>query len=313
VAEERLSRTSVFYFTSVTSIYSIETMASEGSREIDTAKQRLAIARAQKSSASKMIDSANSLAKSASEMKESARNMAAVAAITKESANKMADTAKKNKEAAQSQLQSTQSEVEAAEAFLKEAEQRWEVIDVDADATPQNDKGRKRRRRTPETARATENTLQLNDSSVNGENAVQSGASGNGGSVQTAAATDRSSNENGDSRNFYEIEVEGSGMSEVDGTYKKAADTYGFVCFAKQGQWNGKAANFVIYRKSNYWYICFCGGTLGGAFLYPVSNFFRTMSGRADADFPPGNGWMTVGNGISPAPKLTWYHSALDS
>lgn len=79
-------------------------MSSEGCREIEAARQRLAAAKTQASSVSK--------------------NM--------QSAREIEQLAKKNREAIQLQLETSREEVEMAETFLKEAEKRWGVIDVDS-------------------------------------------------------------------------------------------------------------------------------------------------------------------------------------
>ena len=82
----------------------IKLMTSEGSREIEAARKRLAAAKTQASAASK--------------------NMQSVEEIIA-----------KMRENAQSLVQSSSREVKEAEAMLEDAEKRWEVIEIDADTT----------------------------------------------------------------------------------------------------------------------------------------------------------------------------------
>lgn len=104
-------------------------MASEGSREIEAARQRLATAEAHASSASNMMDSEKLMAASARSITEKADIMMAAAIAAQESAKSMTDMAEHNMEAAQYLFESTQKEIEEAKAFLKEAEKRRKVID----------------------------------------------------------------------------------------------------------------------------------------------------------------------------------------
>ena len=57
------------------------------------------------------------------------------------------DAAKKNVEIAQSEHLRSQNEVEEAGEFLKEAERRWEVVDVDAEEDDSGGKGSSKKRR----------------------------------------------------------------------------------------------------------------------------------------------------------------------
>ena len=87
-------------------------MASEGSREIEVAMKRLAAAKSQVSAASKNMQSVEEMI---------AKNMQSV----KEMNAKM-------RENAQSQLETAQKECKEADAMLKDAEKRWEVIEIES-------------------------------------------------------------------------------------------------------------------------------------------------------------------------------------
>jgi len=92
-------------------------MASEGSREIEAAKRRLAAAKLQASSVNQIVQSART---------------------TLESLKKSIQAAKKNLQIAETQVEQTRKEVEAAEKYVAESEKRWEVIDID-DVDDDND------------------------------------------------------------------------------------------------------------------------------------------------------------------------------
>ena len=64
-----------------------------------------------------------------------------------DSTKTMEEMAKKNMDVALSQLDGSEKEVEEAETFLKEAEKRWEVIDVDSAAKSQENESNYKRRK----------------------------------------------------------------------------------------------------------------------------------------------------------------------
>ena len=78
-------------------------MTSEGSREIEAARKRLAAAKTQSS----------------------------IASTNKTSAKSILEIAKKNMKNVELQLQSADIEVQVAQKMLADAEKRWEVIDID--------------------------------------------------------------------------------------------------------------------------------------------------------------------------------------
>jgi len=96
-------------------------MSSEGSREIDAARKRLAAAKTQAASASTNM--------------ESAKAMMAAAEIMMTNA--------------QSQIQSSSKELDDATIFLVEAEKRWEVIDIDEVPDSPEEKRKNKRRKVP--------------------------------------------------------------------------------------------------------------------------------------------------------------------
>ena len=114
-------------------------MSSEGSREIEAARKRLAAAKAQVTVASNNIEM-----------------------ITK------------MLEGAQSQLVTSQKEAKEAEAMLKDAEKRWEVIDVDSDDdSKQGNEGSNKRRKVSLSPQGNNSTMS-NGNAYAGINLAQS-------------------------------------------------------------------------------------------------------------------------------------------
>ncbi|KAL9187538.1 hypothetical protein ACHAXT_001641 [Thalassiosira profunda] len=91
--------------------------SSEGSREIEAAKKRLAAAKARASADAKALEAAKAGETSAKKMADMAKENA--------------DAATKNRESTLAQVQESKKEAAEAEKSLKEAEERWKVYDVD--------------------------------------------------------------------------------------------------------------------------------------------------------------------------------------
>ena len=120
------------------------TRDSEGRREIEAARQRLSAAKSHASFISKAEDTAK----------------------------QMFDTAKKNLEEIQLQAVSSKKEVEDAQKLLKEAEKRWEVIEIDLDDQEGNTSSTNKKRKlsvvSPQGSDNNNNTNQTTNS--NGDN-----------------------------------------------------------------------------------------------------------------------------------------------
>ena len=116
------------------------TRDTEGRREIEAAKQRLANAKSHASFVSKSLQSAKAAAVSAKAAEDAAKK---TLAVTK----KNREDIEAHKEDIQTQLQRTKKEVVDAEKFLAEAEKRWEVIDVDEESSTPQKTGSKNKKR----------------------------------------------------------------------------------------------------------------------------------------------------------------------
>ena len=119
----------------------------QGRHEIEAAKKRLDAAKKQELSAKEMRESARGANESAKKMLQNSRMELTEAEKRFTTAKKNYATAQKNEETtksmrnlAVSQVSSSIKEREEAEACLKEAEKRWDVIDVDVEEYTGNKK-----------------------------------------------------------------------------------------------------------------------------------------------------------------------------
>jgi hypothetical protein len=222
--------------------------------------------------AKKRLAAARATASSAATIMDSAKLM-------EQTACTMATTAKKNKAIAATLLKSSSKEVKEAKDILKKVEKKWNFVAVDADAgdSPKKNNGRKKKRR------------KVSASNASAETALEENNSGDDtGQNESAMAAARLENN---------IVVEGAGLAVINGTYKKLADH----CYEKEGQWNGAIGIFMIFQKGTHWFF----GFRGDGTPYCQQKLYRTMS-SCSAEAPRKTGWMTIGGGVSPAPKLKW-------
>mmetsp|Transcript_19239 Transcript_19239/g.41707 ORF Transcript_19239/g.41707 Transcript_19239/m.41707 type:complete len:275 (+) Transcript_19239:2-826(+) len=261
-------------------------MSSEGCREIEAVEQRLAAAKAQESSASEMMDSAND----------------------------MLATARKN-------MESSRNEVKATEALLKDAEKRWEVIDVDASAvgSPTNDSRYKRRkvslspdgvieaRGTSARALVGTTTSQTSSSATN-SNDIGSGTNRRRAvGVTTSATTNQSNIDNNGSTVVEQMVIEGCGLTEVNGTFQRVegATCNDLPMYSKKGQWEGSTVDFVMCcYLLGLWYIGIwpIGMPMDECGIFSDS-LYRSPCNDDGSGIPPENGWMVWCDGVGPAPK----------
>jgi len=257
----------------------------EGRREIEAAKQRLAGARSHEKFVSKTLVTAKAA-------EETAKISANAAKTALESAKKLADTTKSNynaskktREDVQSQLQNTKKEVADAQQFLAEVEKRWEVIDVDAEevATSQSEGSNNNKKRKANTETSSQES---NDNSGGGSTAEANQPSVN--ELDSSTAVTGSS-----------IVLIGCGLSEVNGTYKRDGERFCYPRFTKEGLWQGRGVQYEVRFKDGYWHIgIFCDAGLSGG----SRSLYRSMNSHRHV-LPPTTGWMTVGFGEHPAPQ----------
>ena len=196
----------------------------EGRREIEAAKQRLASAKAHASFVTKTLETAKSTVETAHTSLLTAKANVDTTKAALETAKAIADStmktfvttksvmtaAKRNRDDIQSQLQRSNKEVEDAQKFLAEAEKRWEVIDVDAEEGESTQNSKKRK---------VSLSPQANNNNV--------GTTSQPSNSQTFICVNSS--------HISEIEVTGAGELVANGTYKLYGSLLnGCPCFVKE-------------------------------------------------------------------------------
>ena len=286
---------------------------SEGRCEIEAAKLRLAAAK-------KQVSSAQNLMSSAEEMYIDAK--------------KAMDNANKNKGMVQLQLDASEKEMKAAEKRLAEAETRWEVIDIDGLNLPKNEGSKKKRRKVSPSPTDNDNNNNSASGNNNGtsrtsnqKNNNNSASAGNSKTTSTTAGQPnsrngnaaRSSNSNSSAADTNDVdqivfEVQGCGVSEVNGSYSRHIKTYeGSPVYKNSRTYNNESVTFVIFCRASggagsnidnkYWYIGVSG---------KMTYFYRSLRAvgagpnASSVVLPPmnSNEWVCKDKGIMPLPRL---------
>ena len=204
------------------------------------------------------------------------------------------------KTAASDQLKLAESEVKDAELCLKDTYKVWEVIDVDEEDNDvrsgdsgDSDEGKRKASVPPD---------HESGKKVRGDNVAVSSP------PSVAAASNAPT---GDGSVVEQIVVEGSGVPEVNGTYKRWSHDrlpMGIdkrcTVFSKGGLWKAEAVNFFIFRdiRSPCWYV--------SCRKEPKNNLnsetmFYYKSSKNDK-LPPKSDWNTCGAGRNDPPYLKW-------
>lgn len=125
----------------------------QGRREIESARKRLATAEKHATSTAKSLESATQAEYSANKTADAAKKIAELVQKSADAAKINADLAKynaekvtENRKATNSQYADSKKEVAEAEKFLKDAEGRWEVVDIDSDNGPEKNERRKKQK-----------------------------------------------------------------------------------------------------------------------------------------------------------------------
>eukprot|EP00579_Thalassiosira_antarctica_P029471 CAMPEP_0202029222 /NCGR_PEP_ID=MMETSP0905-20130828/63862_1 /ASSEMBLY_ACC=CAM_ASM_000554 /TAXON_ID=420261 /ORGANISM="Thalassiosira antarctica, Strain CCMP982" /LENGTH=189 /DNA_ID=CAMNT_0048592967 /DNA_START=75 /DNA_END=644 /DNA_ORIENTATION=+ len=184
-------------------------------------------------------------------------------------------------ESARAMLEVAQKEVNVAETCLKDAEKRWEVIDVDSDNENQVIQSRIKRRKVSLSPQGSNAAARGNN--VAGAPVRRSSSSDGAASIGAAAAARHPigsvasdagrTGASGSSREVCTL-LESKTVGNVDGTYKQVNEMKdGVRMYCKKGFWNEHALDFVMYRGTyrrggpGYWFI----GVSGYAALFVVS------------------------------------------
>lgn len=203
---------------------------------------------------------------------QAAKEAGDVAQETLDAAQKVVEAAQKGLEAAKKTIEEATADHDKAAEELKDAEKsqeaaqkKWEVVDLvkEDEEQPKSSSGSKKR------AGAS------SDSKANASKKVRSDIP-------------------------KEVTVEGCGVSEVNGIYKRIIDDDGRGAprYFKTGQLNGKDTLFDIYKdsrtRSPSWSI--------RVFRYPLIELYVN---RKESSVPPSDGWKVSVGGAEPPPKIT--------
>jgi len=289
------------------------TMASsEGSREIEAARLRLAAAKSRVSSDTKALQTAN-------ESKKSVEEMVA----------KMLENATNSVNAAQNQLSISEKEVKEAQSMLAAAEKRWEVISIDLDSdneeaanTKQGQDSNKKRKvslspqsnnntNSTRNNNATLSTGQFNTTvSATSNSAAATRPTNNNNNLRAASSINARNTSTSNNNNVLQFIVEGCGMPTVNGTYTLDKKMYkGSVMYTKpEKESNSPLDTDRIGILKSWidgqpkWYIVFLSSG------ERVTSYLYVSEENANRMDPPEDGWKTMGRGwgvrvgIGPAP-----------
>ena len=282
-------------------------MLPEGKHEIKALKQRLVAANARASSAMLVMDSAL-------EIENSMRTMLDVAIRNNENA-------KKNVERASEHLGDSLKEVREVEEVLKEAEERWEVVDVDA-MSPSAASAKRRKVSeslegvrlsavAPPTQRkglvspseSVHADLQINArvAATAAQSTHCDGAIRGAAGVSNGSAAKINKSKGGNSGGLGAV-VEGCGLLEVNGVFKHDGKRFnGTPIYTKEGRWKEKnkdyKAKYMICHDTGLWHVVVKRKGQRQVYLYNNPN-------DRNRDTPPEKGWKVTGEGLLPAPSV---------
>ena len=118
---------------------------------------------------------------------------------------------------------------------------------------------------------------------------------------------------NNSSNDVEEITVEGCGVAEVNGVYKrKGPKNDKAPVYTKRGVWKGYQGTFEICNSETYgstWVIAFDGGGYDREMEYDRDRFFYEACNDQDPWMPPNDGWYVntrYMDGVQPMPRLKW-------
>ena len=288
--------------------------SSEGRYEIEAAKARLAAAKAQRTSADKLMSCANEVTNNAK--------------ATLERAQQSMAAAKKNQEMVQSQLDKAREEVKAAEKCLAESEKRHEVIDIDdIDDSPQKKDDSNKKRKVSMSPREQGNSSNNNEVITLSDSPPR--RSNNNNSSRSSSALSREQLQQyerlrldrlAQSRreqqqqmiNSNRIVLSGCGTAVVNGTYTKTGTLCeGSPTYSKAVWYDGNSEVIVIFcrkranSRNKYWHIGISGKPV---FFYTSVRAVGGGPNAGSTELPPMHqlGWMVreTDRGQLPLPKM---------
>eukprot|EP00956_Cyclotella_meneghiniana_P004050 scaffold4911_cov47-Cyclotella_meneghiniana.AAC.8 len=238
-----------------------------------------------------------------------AKKAAALTAKHLQAAKVALEAAQKAVEAAQKDHDEAAEELKDAEQSQTAAQKKWEVVDLvqDDEEQEKNCSDCKKRSDVSSDSEANEDKGLIihNDRPKRGRKLVsdvvrpsQQRLSVEEGGTQAVIGYNASEKAKSDSNIPEEITVEGCGLAEANGTYKRNVDFGGAPQYFKQGQWKGEDLQVEIYRILSCWCIAARKPERGGYVHY------RFYMNRIDSPVPPSDGWSVSEYGEYPPPKI---------
>jgi hypothetical protein len=112
------------------------------------------------------------------------------------------------------------------------------------------------------------------------------------------------------------ITVQGAGLQEVNGTYRRCGQHDGVSKFVRSTRYNRRSVNFMLFRcmltdATRRWYISIVPRDVNPGTSKDL-DFYKSKVAATDCNIPPRAGWITVprssyGAGVDPPP--TFYFS----
>eukprot|EP00956_Cyclotella_meneghiniana_P009985 scaffold13791_cov36-Cyclotella_meneghiniana.AAC.2 len=189
-----------------------------------------------------------------------------------EAAQKALEAAQKTIEVATKEHDEASEELKDAERSQKAALKKWEVVDL-------VEEDEEKLKNSNDISNSTKRAGVFSDSETNTNNKqIKSG-----------------------SKIATEITVEGCGISEINGNYKRNVYYEGTPMYWKKGQWKGQDVLFTVCvsPRFNSWVI-HCR-------LQPQGNGYYFYGNKNRTSVPPSDGWRVLGSlyGVKPPLKIT--------
>lgn len=256
-------------------------MASEGSREIEAARQRLNAARAQKQSAAKMLESAKAMYSTAAKEVQAAETCL-------KGAEKRWEVIEVDDDKSTLGIQSSNKRRKVSIGNGTKGRGialplRASMSDASRIVLPSNS-GSKR-----DTRMATPQGHALASAALRGAMMGRKERSTSRNPAVTVTVTPTSN-----SYKYKKVKVTVCGLPILNGTYERGNTRY----YKKGGYWwKGELKQFVIGRECDHWYI----GPLGGKTMY-----LAPVSSESLSRGPPNSGWRATKYGVSPEPMVRY-------
>jgi hypothetical protein len=109
-----------------------------------------------------------------------------------------------------------------------------------------------------------------------------------------------------------EMTVEGAGLREINGTYRRCGGNDGVSKYVRPSRYNGRLVNFMLFRcklndGTRRWYISIVPADVNPGTIQDIDFYAAQLSpGVVDHSIPPRDGWIAIpsNGGASPPPTV---------